>query len=319
MSQFLLTGANGFIGQALAGRLERDGAQVCGAIRGAAAEPSGLHGCLRVTDDFANIGDVWPADLRADCVVHLAARVHVLNESAADPLAAFRRTNVAGTLRVAEAAARAGVRRFVYVSSIKAVAEQDDGAPLKETDVPEPLDPYGVSKLEAELALREYCAAIGMECVIVRPPLVYGPGVRANFLALMDTLARGVPLPLGAVHARRSLISVDNLVDALVECARRPEAAGQTFHVGDGADLSVPELLRTLARHLQVPCRLIPVPVSWLRAAGRLTGRTEQVSRLVGGLSVDIRHIGNTLGWTPPMPVDEGLRATANWYRTGRR
>ncbi|CAB3776408.1 GDP-6-deoxy-D-mannose reductase [Paraburkholderia caffeinitolerans] len=319
MIQFLLTGANGFVGRALAERVARGGDDVCCVIRGAPGDAAAQSRYVRVADNFAGIEAAWPADLRPDCVVHLAARVHMLNDHAADALDAFRQTNVAGTLRVAEAAVRAGVRRFVFVSSIKAVGEQDGGTPLRESDVPQPRDPYGVSKLEAEQALREFGAAHGMQVVIVRPPLVYGPGVRANFLSLMSALDRGLPLPLGAVYARRSLVFVDNLVDALVHCATRPEAAGQTFHVSDGVDLSVPELARTIAHHLQVSCRLVPVPVPWLRAVGRLTGRTEQVSRLVESLRVDIHHIRDTLGWTPPLSADDGLRATADWYRASQR
>lgn len=321
MTRYVLTGANGFVGRALAERLVAAGDEVCCAVRATPADADAVACAryLQVADDFANLDAVWPADLRSDCVVHLAARVHVMNDRAADPLAAFRLTNVTGTLRVAEAAARAGVRRFVFVSSVKAVAEADGGVPLKETDPPRPVDPYGISKFEAERALQAFGAAHGMDVVIVRPPLVYGPGVRANFQALMNALARGVPLPLGAVRAQRSLVYVGNLVDALVQCATRPEAAGQTFHVSDGADLGVGELARSLARHLHAPGRLLPVPVALLRAAGALTGRTAQVDRLVGSLRLDVSHIRNTLHWTPPYSVDEGLRATADGFRARSR
>ncbi|WP_321919171.1 UDP-glucose 4-epimerase family protein [Paraburkholderia tropica] len=319
MTRYFVTGASGFVGRALAERIVADGDEACCAVRTGAVDQIASARYFEVGDDFSKLQDVWPDDRPIDCVVHLAARVHVMDERADDPLAAFRRTNVTGALRVAEVAARAGVRRFVFVSSIKAVAEDDDGTPLRETDVPRPVDPYGISKLEAERALLDFGAAHGMEVVIVRPPLVYGPGVRANFLALMGALARGVPLPLGAVRARRSLVYLDNLVDALVQCAKHPEAAGQTFHVSDGVDLGVGELARTLARHLHAPNRLVPVPVALLRAAGALTGRSAQVSRLVGSLCLDVSHIRETLRWTPPYSADEGLRKTAEWFLARKR
>lgn len=267
------------------------------------------------TDDFAGVAEHWPSTLRCDIVVHLAARVHVLNDPAIDSLAAYRAVNVVGALRVARAACEAGARRFVFVSSVKAIGESSHGRPLREADVPALLDPYGISKLEAERALQEFGRASGLEIVIVRPPLVYGPGVRANFLKLMQAVASGLPLPLAAVDAKRSLVFVENLADALVHCAFDPRAAGQIFHVTDGRDLSVAELIRTLARSLHAPERLFPVPTSWLRFAGRLTGRTAQVERLIGELQVDSRHIREALGWTPPYAVEEGLQRTADWYR----
>jgi nucleoside-diphosphate-sugar epimerase len=270
------------------------------------------------TSDFADIWAHWPSSGRCDAVIHLAARVHMIQDDHADPLAAYRATNVAGTLRVAEAARAAGARRFVFVSSIKAVAEGSSDHPISELDRPAPSDPYGISKLEAERALSEYGRASGLEIAIVRPPLVYGPGVRANFLQLMRAIANGVPLPLGAVSARRSLVFVDNLADALVHCTTNPRAAGQTFHVTDGRDLSVAELARSLATQLHAPDRLLPVPVSLLRLAGRLTGRSAQVGRLIGELLLDSSHICERLGWHPPHTVEHGLLETAAWYRSMR-
>jgi UDP-glucose 4-epimerase len=239
-----------------------------------------------------------------------------MHETSADPLAAYRGTNVDGALRVAAAARRMGARRFVFVSSIKAVGEAGAGRPIKETDAAEPADPYGISKLEAERALLDYGRESGLEIVIVRPPLVYGPGVRANFLQLMSAIAKGVPLPLGAITARRSLVFVDNLADALVHCTTDPRAAGQIFHVTDGRDLSVAELARALARQLHVPARLIPVPVGMLRLAGRVTGRSAQIDRLIGELRLDSSHLCECLGWYPPHTVEHGLLETAAWYRS---
>lgn len=239
--QVLITGANGFVGQTVSRALLRRGDRVTGVVRRPQTAAEGAREWLLDTEDFAGIDQRWPVALNCDAVIHLAARVHVMHETLTDPLAAYRATNVEGSLRVAAAARRAGARRFVFVSSIKAMGEASAGRPIAETDEPAPSDAYGISKLEAERALFEYGRAAGLEVVVVRPPLVYGPGVRANFLQLMNAVAKGIPLPLGAVTARRSLVFVDNLADALVHCATDPRAAGETFHVTDGRDLSVPD------------------------------------------------------------------------------
>jgi nucleoside-diphosphate-sugar epimerase len=315
MSHVLVTGANGFVGRALCGALLRDGHTVTSLIR----RPGG---CLADTQEwvhpgqnFAELAEAWPVTLQADCAVHLAARVHVMRDLASDPLTEFRMTNVEGTLRVARAARAKGVRRMVFVSSIKAMAEADAGRPLSEDTPPLPQDPYGQSKYEAEQALVQYGEESGLEIVIVRPPLVYGPDVGANFLRLMTAISRGLPLPLGAIRAKRSLVYVENLADALAQCVTDPRAAGQCFHVADGEDLTVAELVRSLGKHLQAPARLLPLPASWLRVAGRLTGRSAQVDRLIGSLQVDTGHIRAVLGWLPPYSTDQGLAATARWYR----
>jgi UDP-glucose 4-epimerase len=239
-----------------------------------------------------------------------------MHDTATDPDAAFRATNVDGTLRLAAAARQHGVPRFVFVSSIKAAAEQDRGQSLRENAPPRPEDAYGRSKRAAEDALTRLGDDTGLEIVIVRPPLVYGPQVRANFLRLMDAVWRGVPLPLGGADARRSMVYVGNLADALVHCATDPRAARECFHVADSDAPTVAELVRALGRHLGKPARLLPVPAAWLRMAGRLTGHSAQVDRLIGSLQVDTSHIRDVLGWQPPFSTDEGLAATADWYRS---
>jgi UDP-glucose 4-epimerase len=241
-------------------------------------------------------------------VVHLAARVHVMREAAADPLTEFRKINVAGTLNLARQAAGAGVRRFVYLSSVKVNGEAGG---YTENDRPVPEDPYGVSKHEAEVGLLEIAAETGMEVVIIRPPLVYGPGVRANFRALARAVGRGLPLPLGAIRNRRSLIALDNLVDFILVCMTHPAAANEIFLISDGEDLSTPELVRRLARAMGRPARLIPVPPVLLLAAAALFGKREIATRLVQSLQVDISKARRLLGWSPPITVDEGLRRIA--------
>jgi UDP-glucose 4-epimerase len=306
-----VTGANGFVGRASCRALLAEGAAVTGIVRTRGT-------CEPHVDEYQadTLEAITPAMLEGcRAVVHLAARVHVMRDAVSDPLAAFRAVNVEGTLSVARAAQQAGAQRFVFVSSIKALAEADAGRPLKETDERRPQDAYGISKAEAEVQLAEFGARTGLEIVVVRPPLVYGPHVRANFLSLLGALSKGMPLPVGAVQARRSLCFVDNLASALVACALHPRAAGQLFHVTDGDDPTVADLARTLGRHLGKPARLVNVPVGMLRLAGKLTGKRAQIERLTGSLQVDSNAIRTVLGWQPPATLDAGLAATAAWYR----
>jgi nucleoside-diphosphate-sugar epimerase len=312
----VVSGANGFVGRAVSSAVIGRGGSVIGLVRRPQTAVEGVQEWVLDKPDFADIEERWPRDHRCDAVIHLAARVHMMHDAAADPLSAYRETNVAGTVRIAKAAHAAGVRRFVFVSSIKAVGDTDPGRPLCESDEPVPTDPYGISKLEAERALFAYSRRTGLEIAIVRPPLVYGPGVRANFLQLMRAIAIGVPLPLGSIAARRSLVFVDNLASVLIQCATDPRAAGETFHVTDGRDLSVTDLANMLTTQLKAPRRLMPVPASWLRFTGRLTGRSAQVERLIGDLRLDSAHVRQLLGWHPPYTVEQGLSATAAWYRS---
>jgi len=319
MRHVVVSGANGFVGRALCRVLVNAGHTVTGLVRRPGECVDGVTEWIYSSEDFGGIEGAWPAHLTCDCVVHLAARVHVMNDNAPDPDAAFRATNVGGTLRIAAAAQQHGVKRFLFLSSIKAVGERDNGQPLCERDAPAPEDAYGRSKQEAEDALVRFGNATGLDVVVVRPPLVYGPQVRANFLRLMDAVWQGVPLPIGAIEARRSLLYVDNLADALMRCALDPRATCGCFHVADTDAPTVAELGRSLSFHLGKPARLLPVPPGWLRVAGRLTGRSKQVNRLIDSLRVETEHIRHVLGWQPPFSMDDGLAATAHWYRSTHR
>jgi nucleoside-diphosphate-sugar epimerase len=247
-----------------------------------------------------------------DSVVHLAARTHVMRDTAADPLAEYRRINVTGTQALAEAAQAAGVRRFIFLSSIKVNGEGTTLRPYSETDAPCPEDAYGVSKREAELALS--AAAADMETVVLRPPLLYGPGVKGNFLRLMRAIERGMPLPLGSIHNHRSLLYVGNLVDAIMLSLDHPAAAGKTYLVADDEGISTPGLVRAIAAAMHRPARLLPFPPPLLRFAGAITGKSAAVSRLLGSLQIDSSKIRRELGWQPRHTLKEGLRPTAEWY-----
>jgi nucleoside-diphosphate-sugar epimerase len=275
--------------------------------------------------DVVTVGEVgvqtdWSAALAGvDCVIHCAARAHVMHETEADALAAYRPMNVSGTQRLAEQAATLGVRRLVYLSSIKVNGEQTAfGAPFLFSDAPAPEDPYGVSKWEAEQALLAVSVQTGLEVVVVRPPLVYGPRVKGNLLRLLRWVARGVPLPLGAAHNQRSLVGLSNLVDLLLRCAEHPAAAGQTFLASDGHDLSTPQLIRLMAESMNRPARLLPVPVALLQAGGSLLGKRGEIDRLVGSLQVDSGYTQAQLGWTPPVSVEDGVRQMGRWYASSQ-
>ncbi|RAR60625.1 UDP-glucose 4-epimerase [Paraburkholderia unamae] len=316
MTHFLVTGANGFVGKALCRLLLEHGHQVTGLVRRPGMCAEGVHEWVHDAPDFDGLASVWPDTLRPAVVIHLAARVHVMRDTAVDRDAAFRATNVDGTMRVAQAARQRGVSSFVYLSSIKAVAESDGGKPLSEETPPMPEDPYGRSKLEAERALATLRDAGAFDVVVVRPPLVYGPGVGANFLSLINVVWRGVPLPLGSVAGRRSLIYVVNLADALMQAGLDKRAANQCFHVADAEDLTVPELLVRVGEQLGRSTRLFSLPDWLLRFAARITGRSEQIRRLTDDLRVDSTCFRTVLGWRPPYSVDDGLAATARWYLT---
>lgn len=310
----LVTGANGFVGRALCVALAHSGQAVVAAAR--QTLPDRAPNIMNFQIRTLAIDTDWQHGLQGcDAVIHLAARVHVMTETAADPLTEFRRVNVDGTLNLARQAAAAGVRRFIFVSSIKVNGESTrlDQA-FTANDVSSPQDPYSISKHEAEQGLRKLAVETGMEVVIIRPPLVYGAGVRANFQRMMRCLKWGVPLPLGAIQNKRSLVALDNLVDLIIVCLNHPLAANQTFLVADGEDLSTPELLRRMAHALGRPARLIPVPTSLLGVGAVLLGQRDMDQRLCGSLQVDISKTRMLLGWNPPISVDEGLHRTAQGF-----
>ena len=309
----MVTGATGFVGRALVDRLASDPRFVVRAASRSANPDCPQYVEPIQVEDLGGSPNYAEALRGVSSLIHAAARVHVSDESAPDAnaLASFRSVNVVGTRRLAEQAARAGVRRFIFVSSIKVNgASTEPGEPFRMSDIPNPQCAYGISKWQAEQALWQVAAETGLEVVVVRPPLAYGSGVKANVLRLMRLVDRGWPLPLAAVDNRRSLVALDNLVDLLTLCIDHPAASGQAFLVSDGHDLSTPELIRGLAQAMGRPARLFRVPLPLLRTAGRLSGRLGEVERLTDSLQVDIRPTCAILGWEPPISVQEGLLRT---------
>lgn len=316
----LITGASGFVGAAVAARLVQLGCpNTRAAVRRAYTQlPLGVEGCVVPT--LAADTDWTSALAGIDSVVHAAARVHVMRESATDPLDAFRRVNVEGTLNLARQAAQAGVRRFVFISSIKVNGEvTEPGRPFRADDEPAPQDAYGVSKLEAEVGLRALAEITGMEVVIIRPVLVYGPGVRANFQALMSLVNKGVPLPFGRTSNRRSLVALDNLVDLVCTCLEHPAAAHQTFLVSDGEAVSTAGLVRAMATALGKKPRLLDVPLPWMSRVAQAVGQGAVTQRLFESLEVDIDKNRQLLGWEPSTRMADALLATARPYVEARR
>ncbi len=312
-NHIVLTGGTGFVGSAIIKRLAAtDEIALVACARNPANLPV-LPGVQIVPIATMAAHTDWGAAVaKAQVVIHSAARAHIMNDQAANPLMEFRSVNVEGTLNLARQAARAGVKRFIFLSSIKVNGESTSpNRPYTAADKPAPVDPYGISKMEAEEGLRALAAETGLEVVIIRPVLVYGPGVKANFRTMMNWLVRGVPLPLGAVHNRRSLVALDNLVDLIVTCIDHPAAANETFLVSDGEDLSTTDLLRRLGLALDRPARLVPVPTSLLIAGATVLGKSAVARRLCESLQVDITKTQEQLRWVPPVSVDDALSDTA--------
>ena len=315
LNTVLVTGANGFVGKPLCLALLAQGQAVRAAVRGANRQ---VENCGTVAVGELNGETDWTNALPGiKVVVHLAARAHVMNDTSTDALAEFRRVNVEGTLHLARQAVKAGVQRFIFISSIKVNGEGTlPGHPYTTEDLPDPVDPYGISKREAEDALRQLAIDTGLEVVIIRPPLIYGPGVKANFLSMIRFLDKGVPLPLAAIHNQRSLLALDNLIDLIITCIHNPAAANQTFLVSDGEDISTPELLQRTAAALGKKAWLLPIPGFLLAWGATLIGKQAMAQRLCGSLQVDISKTCTLLDWKPPVKVDEALRKTAHFYRS---
>ena len=316
--KILVTGANGFIGQRLCKTLLNAGYFVRGAVR---HFPEGLHSLKSSNNaEFVFIDDIsqktnWNVALKGiDCIIHLAARVHITRETSGDPFTVFRKINTEGTSLLARMAAEGGVKRFVFLSTVKVNGESTEGHPFTERDVPNPQDDYSISKFEAEQALHNISDATGLEVVIPRPPLVYGPGVKANFLRLLDMANKNIPLPLSLVNNKRSMIYIGNLVDAIIKCIEHPDAANQTFLVSDGHDISTQELIRIIAKAMGKKARLFPCPVSLLKVIGKAAGKSAEVERLVNSLQIDSTKIRRTLNWTPPFTIEEGTAEAVKGY-----
>jgi nucleoside-diphosphate-sugar epimerase len=318
----LVTGPTGFIGRHLCAQLTQNGYGVRKALR---HETGGSDLPERGGYETSVVGNIneatdWTRAVNGvDCIVHLAARVHVMREHETDPLAAYRSTNTFATINLARSAAAAGVRRLVFVSTIKVNGEITYEKPFRAVDVPSPMDAYAISKWEAEQSILRIGRESGLEVVIVRPPLVYGPGVKGNFLRLLQIINRGFPMPLAACQNKRSFVYLDNMVDLLIHCLSQPEAHGQIFLVSDGKDLSTPELVTRIAMAMDQKTRLISLPPAWLKIAAKLIGKPGLFDRLCGSLQLDIDHTCKTLKWTPPVSVDEGVRRTTLWYLSQRK
>jgi len=311
----LITGATGFVGGAVVKRFFSDKKYIVyAAVRHVSEELPEKVAQICVGDLTGNTN--YSEALKGmDCVIHCAARVHVMNDDVSDPLEEFRRVNVEGTLNLARQAAKAGVKRFVFISSIKVNGEGTFDIPFSPDDSYIPTDPYGLSKWEAEQALCALAEESGLEVVIIRPPLIYGPGVKANFQSMIQWLKKGVPLPFGAIHNQRSMVALDNLVDFIALCIYHPKAANQTFLISDGEDVSTTELLRKVAKAFDKKSRLIPVPVSLMRFAAGLFGKQAMADRLFGSLQVDSSKGRNLLGWKPVISMDEQLKKTVKSYK----
>jgi len=319
--RILVTGGNGFVGRALCQELEHAGVAHLRAVRhsgaGRAPIPGGGSDIL--------VGDIgsrtnWDNALQdVSAIVHLAARTHVMRETTTDPAGEYRELNVEGTRNLAQAAARSGVKNLIFISSVKVNGEHTGLHPFRETDEPRPEDAYGRSKLEAEQVLWGIAKDSGLKISVIRPPLMYGPGVKGNILTLLRTIERGWPLPLASVRNRRSLLYVGNLVSAIMACLVNPRSAGQTFLVSDGAPVSTPELICCAARSLARPARLFPCPPSLFAFAGSVLGKRDQVSRLTGSLEVDSSLIRQELGWLPAYTFEQGMAETADWFQSVAR
>ena len=308
----LITGSTGFVGRCLTETCKHFLIPYRSAVR---------FDSVISDSAIVNINNIdsrtdWSSALEnVEIVIHMAARAHIMNDASTDPLKEYRTVNTEGTLNFARQAAAKGVKRFIFVSSVKVNGETTSGLlPFSEESKPSPQDPYGISKMEAESGLHAIATETGMEVVIIRPPLVYGPGVKANFYKLLKISSTGLPLPFGAVHNKRSMIYVGNLVDFIIKCIDHPAAANQTFLISDGEDLSLARLFSYLRSAFDRPARLLPVPIMLFKIVGFLSGKQKVLERLVGDLQVDSRKAQNLLDWQPPFSIKEGVEITVNAF-----
>lgn len=314
MNKVLITGATGFVGSALMDELKKSSnVKVISTVRRGSTS---VDGGTIVVGNIDGSTDYSSAINGVDVVIHCAARAHIMKDESTEPLAEYRKVNLEGALNLAKQAIKAGVKRFVFISSVKVNGEFTSlDTPFKADDIHNPQDPYGISKFEAEAQLLALGQEAGMEIVIIRPPLVYGPGVKANFASLLKLVSKGYPLPFGCIDGnKRSLVSLKNLVDLIVTCINHPKAANQVFLVSDDYDLSTASLIKHMSQALGKSSRLLPVPLWCYNIAGKLTGKSDVVDRLLGSLQVDITHTKNTLGWAPPQTLEEGFKETAEAF-----
>ena len=311
--RLMVTGATGFVGLALLEQAVLEDEDVVAAVRAHSNMiPSSIS--QSIVGDLSSNQDWSDALTGVDVVIHLAARVHVMHETANNPLAEFREINVKATLNLAKQAVASGVKRFIFISTVKVNGESTEqtgsevSRPFCELDSPNPQDPYALSKWEAEQGLLELAKETAIEVVVIRPPLIYGPGVKGNFASMIKYLSYGLPLPFGAVHNQRSLVALDNLVDLILLASRHPAAVNQVFLVSDREDVSTTELLRKLATAMNKHARLLPVPVSWMKLAASLLGKKPVADRLFGSLQVDASKADKLLGWKPKVSMEQQLR-----------
>lgn len=315
-----VTGANGFTGDALTHKLCEKGYDVRGVVR----LKERLFNPNSRLEIYA-VGEInndtdWSEALKGiDVVIHLASRAHKLIDVSINPLADHRRVNTLGTQKLAEMSAVAGARRLIFISTIKVNGEKTIGSAFTENHTAQPQDPYAISKWEAEQVLHDISDATGLEVVILRSPLVYGPGVKANFLRLLDMVNKNIPLPLSLINNKRSMIYLGNLVDAIIKCIEHPDAANQTFLVSDGQDISTPELIRMIAKAMSKKARLFPCPAPLLKMIGKVAGKSSEVERLISSLQIDTAKIRRELNWTPPFTMEQGLRMTADWFMSNEK
>ena len=316
MRRILVTGASGFIGQHLVQYLINHNFEVTVVIR----KENNFFPSNVTQFIIKDIGfdSNWAVALKnIECVIHLAGRAHVLNDKNSDPLTEFRRVNTAGTINLAHQAIKQGIKRFIFISSI-GVNGNINNKPFTVNDIPNPIEPYAVSKYEAELELQKLTNDSKMKTVIIRPPLVYGSNAPGNFARLIKIINKGIPLPLGSINNKRSLVALDNLIDLITTCINHPSAKNETFLVSDDEDLSTTDLLHRMAVALGKPSRLLPIPSSLLNIGATLLGKKEVAQRLCGSLQVDIKHTKKTLDWKPPVSIDEALKKTADAFIEGK-